>query len=99
MEYRIEKDSMGEIKVAKDCYWGAQTARAMENFLISGERLPVEFIKSIAIIKMAAAIANVQLGLLEQKKGDAIVKAALEIIEGRWDDQFPLDIFQTGSAT
>lgn len=99
MEFRVEKDSMGEVKVPEDVYWGAQTARAYENFVISGERLPIEFIKAIAIIKMAAAISNVQLGLLEQKKGDAIVKASLEIIEGRFDDQFPLDIFQTGSAT
>lgn len=99
MGFRIEKDSMGEVKVPEEVYWGAQTARAFENFVISGERLPIEFIKAVAIIKMAAAISNVQLGLLDSKKGDAIVKASLEIIEGKFDDQFPLDIFQTGSAT
>ncbi len=99
MGFRIEKDSMGEVKVPEEVYWGAQTARAFENFVISGERLPIEFIRAIAIIKMAAAISNVQLGLLDSKKGDAIVKASLEIIEGKFDDQFPLDIFQTGSAT
>ncbi|MCX8084268.1 MAG: class II fumarate hydratase [Calditerrivibrio sp.] len=99
MEYRIEKDSMGEMKIPENAYWGAQTARANENFVISGERLPKEFIKAVAIIKMAAATANLQLGLLDAKKVDAIIKASIEVIEGKFDDQFPLDIFQTGSAT
>lgn len=99
MEYRVEKDSMGEVRVPEDVYWGAQTARAMENFVISNERLPVEFIKAIAIVKMAAAISNAELGLLDKNKADAIIKASLEVIEGKFDDQFPIDIFQTGSAT
>jgi fumarate hydratase class II len=99
MGYRIEKDSMGEMKVPEDAYWGAQTARAHENFNISGERLPLEFIRAIVIIKMSAAIANTKMGLIDSKKGDAIVQACLEILEGKFDDQFPLDVFQTGSAT
>ncbi|MGC8767897.1 class II fumarate hydratase [Calditerrivibrio sp.] len=99
MGYRVEKDSMGEVKVPEEVYWGAQTARAIENFVISEEQLPVEFIKAIAIVKMASAISNVELGLLDKTKGDAIIKASLEVIEGNFDDQFPIDIFQTGSAT
>ncbi|MGC9061267.1 class II fumarate hydratase [Calditerrivibrio sp.] len=99
MGYRVEKDSMGEVKVSEEVYWGAQTARAIENFVISEEQLPVEFIKAIAIVKMASAISNVELGLLDKTKGDAIIKASLEVIEGNFDDQFPIDIFQTGSAT
>ncbi|ADR18293.1 class II fumarate hydratase [Calditerrivibrio nitroreducens] len=99
MGYRVEKDSMGEVRVPEEAYWGAQTARALENFVISGEWLPVEFIKAIAIVKMASAISNVELGLLDKTKGDAIIKASLEVIEGKFDDQFPVDIFQTGSAT
>lgn len=99
MKYRIEKDSMGEMQVPEDAYWAAQTARALENFTISGERLPLEFIKAIVIIKLSAASANMKLGNLGEKKADAIIKACLEILEGKFDDQFPLDIFQTGSAT
>jgi fumarate hydratase class II len=98
-EYRIEKDSMGEMKVPKNAYYGAQTARAVENFKISGRRLPLEFIKAIAIIKMAAAQSNMKLNLLDEKKADAIVKAAFEIIDGKFDGEFPIDIFQTGSGT
>jgi len=98
-EYRIEKDSMGEMKVPKNAYYGAQTARAVENFKISGRRLPLEFIKAIAIIKMAAAQSNMKLNLLDEKKADAIIKAAFEIIDGKFDGEFPIDIFQTGSGT
>jgi fumarate hydratase class II len=98
-EYRIEKDSMGEMKVPKNAYYGAQTARAVENFKISGRCLPLEFIKAIAIIKMGAAQSNMKLNLLEEKKADAIIKAAFEIIDGKFDGEFPIDIFQTGSGT
>ncbi|UOD34031.1 class II fumarate hydratase [Deferribacteraceae bacterium V6Fe1] len=98
-EYRIEKDSMGEMQVPKSAYWGAQTARAKLNFNISGKTLPKDFINAVAIVKMAAANANLKLKLIDEEKAYAIVKAALEIIDGKHDDQFPLDIFQTGSGT
>ena len=98
-DFRIEKDSMGEMKVPKNAYYGAQTARALENFKISGRRLPMEFIRAIAIIKMAAAQSNMKLNLLDEKKADAIIKAAFEIIDGKFDNEFPIDIFQTGSGT
>ncbi|MCB4204743.1 class II fumarate hydratase [Deferribacterales bacterium Es71-Z0220] len=98
-EYRIEKDSMGEMQVPKYAYWGAQTARAKLNFNISGKSLPKDFINAVAIVKMAAANANLKLKLIDEEKAYAIVKAALEIIDGKHDDQFPLDIFQTGSGT
>ena len=98
-DYRIEKDSMGEMEVPKNAYYGAQTARALENFKISGRRLPMEFIRAIAIIKMAAAQSNMKLNLLDEKKADAIIKAAFEIIDGKFDNEFPIDIFQTGSGT
>lgn len=98
-DFRIEKDSMGEMEVPKNAYYGAQTARALENFKISGRRLPMEFIRAIAIIKMAAAQSNMKLNLLDEKKADAIIKAAFEIIDGKFDNEFPIDIFQTGSGT
>lgn len=98
-EYRIEKDSMGEMRVPESAYWGAQTARAKINFNISGKTLPKDFINAVAIVKMAAANANLKLKLIDEEKAYAIVKAALEIIDGKHDDQFPLDIFQTGSGT
>jgi len=99
MTSRIEKDSMGEMSVPADAYWSASTARAVANFQISGERLPADFIKAVAIIKMAAAKANIQLGVLDKKTGEAIVKASKEVIDEKWDNQFPVDIFQTGSGT
>lgn len=98
-EFRIERDSMGEMQVPKTAYWGAQTARARLNFNISGKTLPKDFINSVAIVKMAAANANLKLKLIDEEKAYAIVKAALEIIDGKHDDQFPLDVFQTGSGT
>ncbi len=99
MNYRIEKDSMGEMKIPENAYWAAQTARANQNFQISKWRMPEEFIKAVAIVKMAAATANNNLGLIDDDKADAIVQAAFEIINGEYSDQFPLDIFQTGSGT
>lgn len=99
MEYRIEKDSMGEIKVAKDKYWGAQTERSRQNFAIGEELMPKEIINAIAIIKKAAAITNNKLGILDSEKSNAIVKACDTIIKGELYDNFPLSVWQTGSGT
>src|SRR6266581_5226423 len=98
-EYRLDKDSMGEVKVPSSAYYGAETQRAVQNFPISGLRLPKEFIRAMALVKLSAARANIQLGLLDPKKGEAIVSAAKEIMEGSLYDQFVVDVFQTGSGT
>lgn len=98
-EYRLERDTMGEVKVPSSAYYGAETQRAFENFPISGLRLPKEFIRAMALIKLSAARANMQLALLDPKKGEAIVSAAKEIMEGSLYDQFVVDVFQTGSGT
>ncbi len=98
-DYRIEKDSMGEMQVPANAYWGAQTARAAINFPISGIRFPRRFIRALGLIKKAAALVNRDLGLLEPRLAKAIVRAADEVIEGKLDDHFVLDIFQTGSGT
>ncbi len=97
--YRIEKDSLGEMRVPEDALWGPQTQRAVENFPISDLRFPRHFIAALGTIKKAAAQTNEELGLLDGTKAGAIVKAAEEVIEGKHDDQFPIDIFQTGSGT
>jgi len=97
--YRIEKDSMGSVKVPKEAYYGAQTQRAIENFPISGWRFQREFLSALGLIKYAAAEANLELGLLEGKIARAIQKASDEVMRGRWDEQFLVDIFQTGSGT
>ena len=99
MDYRVETDSMGEIKVPADRYYGAQTARSLHHFRIGGERMPRELIRAMGILKKAAALVNTDLGLLPKEKGDLIVKAADEVIEGKLDDHFPLVIWQTGSGT
>ena len=98
-QYRVESDTMGEVKVPNSAYYGAQTQRAVENFPISGIRLPREFIRAMALIKLSAARANMQLGLLDPKKGEAIVSAAKEVMEGSLYEQFVVDVFQTGSGT
>lgn len=98
-EYRVEKDSMGEVKVPRSAYYGAQTQRAVENFPISTRRFPRRFIRALGLIKLASARVNKTLGLLDQKIADVIVQAAQEVIEGKLDEQFVLDIFQTGSGT
>ena len=98
-KYRIEKDSLGEMRVPEAAYYGAQTARAVENFPVSGIPFPRDFIRALGIIKRACARANVELGDLDPKVGDAIAAAATEVIEGKLDADFPLDIFQTGSGT
>ena len=96
---RVEKDFLGELKVPKAAYWGAQTQRAIENFPISGIRFGRRFIYALGLIKKAAAETHMEIGLLDAKLGKAIVKAADEVMEGKLDDQFPLDVFQTGSGT
>jgi fumarate hydratase class II len=98
-ETRIERDSMGEMLVPANAYYGAQTARAVENFPISGLRFSRAFIAALGTIKAACARVNMELGLLERKIGDAIVRAAEEVAAGKLDDEFPIDIFQTGSGT
>ncbi len=98
-EFRIEKDSMGEMQVPANAYYGAQTARAVENFPISGLVFPRRFIYALGLIKRACARANMDLGDLDSRIGGAIVQAATEVMEGRWDAEFPIDIFQTGSGT
>ncbi len=99
MEYRTETDSMGEIKVPSDKYYGAQTARSKMNFKIGGETMPTELIRAFGILKKSAALVNVELGILDKEKGDLIVKAADEVIDGKLADHFPLVIWQTGSGT
>ncbi|RUO22110.1 class II fumarate hydratase [Aliidiomarina haloalkalitolerans] len=98
-KFRTESDSMGSVEVPFDAQWSAQTQRAINNFKISGLTLPFAFIRAVALIKYCAAEANSELGLLSQKKADAIMQAALEVFEGRWQNQFPVDVFQTGSGT
>lgn len=97
--YRVEHDSMGEIKVPADALWGAQTQRAVDNFAISGRPMPRAFIRALGLIKGSAAGVNQTLGLLDNKRGQAIEAAAQEVAEGRHDRHFPLDVFQTGSGT
>jgi fumarate hydratase class II len=98
-EYRIEKDSMGEVRVAKDAKWRAQTQRAVENFPISGQPIERELIAGLALIKGAVAQVRAGRGLLDQAKADAIAAAAGEVARGDWDAEFPIDVFQTGSGT
>ncbi len=97
--YRMEKDSMGPVKVPKEAYYGAQTQRAIENFPVSGWRFGREFIYAMGLIKYAAAKTNLELGLLEKRMARAIEQASQEVMEERWDEQFVIDIFQTGSGT
>lgn len=99
MEYRIEKDSMGEVKVPVGVYWGAQTQRSFENFKISTEKIPMEIIYAFAILKKAVAQANNRLGKLDHKKCALIGQVCDEILAGKLDDQFPLAVWQTGSGT
>jgi len=98
-DYRTEQDSLGEMQVPADAYWGAQTQRAVENFPISGETFGRRFVRALGVVKKAAAQANRDLGLVEDEKADCIVQAADEVIAGEHDDQFPVDVFQTGSGT
>lgn len=99
MEYRIETDTMGEVQVPKDKYYGAQTARSLMNFKIGTETMPLELIRAFGILKKAAALTNKELGILAEDKAELIVKAADEVIEGKLNDHFPLVVWQTGSGT
>jgi len=98
-EFRVEHDSLGELKVPAAALWGPQTQRAVENFPISGLRMPRDFIRALGLIKWAAATTNHELEALDAKRTAAIQKAALEVVDGRHDSQFPVDVFQTGSGT
>ncbi|MCP4570647.1 MAG: class II fumarate hydratase [FCB group bacterium] len=98
-KFRIEKDTMGEVKVLADRYWGAQTQRSFENFKIGYDRMPREIIRAFGILKKGAAMANAELGVLPKDKAELIYKAADEVIEGKLDDHFPLVVWQTGSGT
>ena len=99
MDFRIEKDSIGEVKVAADKYWGAQTQRSLENFKIGNQKMPIEIIRAFAVLKKCAAQTNADLGVLSQEKADLIAAVCDEISAGQLDDQFPLVIWQTGSGT
>ncbi len=99
MKTRTETDSFGPIEVAADRYWGAQTERSRNNFRIGDERMPLPIIRALAIIKRAAAEANVALGSLDARRAKAIIQAAQEIIDGKRDEEFPLSVYQTGSGT
>ena len=98
-DHRKELDSMGELLVPKNALWGAQTQRAIENFPISGIKMPRQFISALGLVKWAAASANENLGLLESDTAKAIRDASQEVIEGKHDEHFPVDVFQTGSGT
>lgn len=99
MDYRIETDSMGEVKVPADKYWGAQTQRSIENFKIGTDKFPKEMIRALGIVKKAAAMTNQELGTLPAQKAELIIRAANEVIEGKLDSHFPLVVWQTGSGT
>ena len=99
MEYRVESDSLGEVKVPKNKYYGAQTARAVENFPIGEQKMPVEIIRAYGIIKKAAVLANYEQGLIDSEKRDYILRACDELITGKLDDHFPISLWQTGSGT
>ncbi len=98
-EYRVERDSMGELRVPAHALWGAQTQRAVQNFPVSGLPMPRSFLRALGLVKWAAAGANLELGELDKVRGFAIQKAALEVAQGRHDAHFPVDVFQTGSGT
>src|SRR5438132_3471341 len=98
-EFRTEVDSMGSMQVPAEAYYGAQTARAIENFPISNLRFPRQFIRALGLIKKHAAATNTALGLLPKNISDAIQNAATEVMDGKLDSHFVVDIFQTGSGT
>lgn len=99
MEYRVERDSMGEMKVPADMYWGAQTQRSYENFRIGSEKMPPELIRALGMLKKAAAMANYNLGKLDLRRRDLIIRVCDELEDGRLDGNFPLSVWQTGSGT
>jgi fumarate hydratase class II len=97
--FRIEKDSMGELKVPADALWGAQTQRAVDNFHTGGRPMPRPFLRALGLIKAACAQANAELGLLDPARAEGIQRAALQVADGQFDEQFPVEVFQTGSGT
>ncbi|MBI1307609.1 MAG: class II fumarate hydratase [Bacteroidetes bacterium] len=99
MSFRIERDSLGEVQVPAERYWGAQTQRSLENFKIGNQRMPIEIIRAFGVLKKCAALTNNELGVLSDEKCDLICRVCDEIIEGQLDDEFPLVIWQTGSGT
>src|SRR5437764_13601171 len=101
MDFRTEKDTMGEVKVPAAAYYGAQTKRSIDNFRIAQDinRMPIEIIRAFAYLKKAAALTNVDAGVLEKSKSDLIGNVCDEILEHKLDDQFPLVVWQTGSGT
>ena len=99
MEFRIEHDTMGEVKVPKKHFWGAQTQRSLENFCIGTETIPRAVINAFAVLKAAAARANQRLGKMDSLKSEAIVEACDDILRGKYSDEFPLKVWQTGSGT
>src|SRR5712692_10499466 len=98
-DYRIERDTFGEIRVPADRLWGAQTQRSLENFRISGERMPIELIRALALVKRSCARVNIDLKELPEDKAKAIAAAADEVLAGKHDGEFPLVVWQTGSGT
>jgi fumarate hydratase class II len=96
---RVETDSFGPIEVPADRYWGAQTERSRQNFRIGRDCMPMPIIRALGIVKLAAAQANRELGLIDQRRASAIMRAAREVIDGKLDDHFPLVVWQTGSGT
>src|SRR5271170_2019875 len=96
---RIETDSFGPIEVDADRYWGAQTERSRQNFRIGHDRMPMAIIHALGLVKLASAETNRELGLLDQRRARAIIRAAQEVIDGKLDDHFPLVVWQTGSGT
>src|SRR5262249_5855047 len=98
-DYRTERDTFGDIKVPADRLWGAQTQRSLENFKISGERMPLELIRALALVKRACARVNLELKTLPADKANAIAQAADEVLAGKHDGEFPLVVWQTGSGT
>ncbi len=99
MQYRKEEDALGAVFVPEDAYYGAQTQRAIDNFPVSGLTFPASFLRALGLVKKCAAVVNRELGLLESHLAEAILTAAQEVVEGKLDRQFPLDVFQTGSGT
>ncbi|WP_299804228.1 lyase family protein, partial [Sulfuricurvum sp. RIFOXYD2_FULL_44_160] len=99
MSYRIEKDTMGEVRVPNDTYWGAQTQRSLENFQIGEEKMPYEITRAFSLLKKAVALVNCDLGMLSKEKADAIAQAADEMLSGKLDAHYPLVVWQTGSGT
>ncbi|NMB09656.1 MAG: class II fumarate hydratase, partial [Tissierellia bacterium] len=99
MDYRIEKDTIGEIKVPSDRYWGAQTERSYENFPIGEEKMPKSLIRAMAVLKQATAIANNRYGKLDNTRCELIKESAQKIISGQYSEEFPLSVWQTGSGT